>query len=148
MVTTAVVRAKRVRPRRERAHIYPDPCDHERELPYLEQPQAHSERKDIPITKPPSDSRKEKPLEQKHCEHDSRNRRRFVQQEHRIYQHPDRDEEEHREDVPQRSDVRQGLVTIVRLAQDHPGDECSKSEREAKEISSIPDPEPGGDYRD
>ena len=50
-------------------------------------------------------------------------RQRLLQQDHRIEQHPHRDEEQHRESVAQRQRVLRRLVAEFGLVEDHPGEE-------------------------
>jgi len=66
-------------------------------------------------------------------EQDGGDRGRVGQQEHRVEQHPDRHEEQHREGVPQRQRVSGRLVTHVRLAHDQAGQEGTERKGHAKD---------------
>ena len=57
---------------------------------------------------------------------------RRVEQRAVIKEHPDRDEEEHREGVAHRQDIGRGLVADFRLPDDHAAEERAERHRRAE----------------
>jgi hypothetical protein len=114
-----------------------------RELPHLEEAEADGERDDVHVTEGAGDAREDQALPHEDGEHDGEHDRGGVEQEGGVYEHPDGDEEEHREHVAQGAYVRQGLVAVVRLGEDDAGDKGAEGEGEAEDVGPVADAEAG-----
>ncbi len=90
----------RVHPRGDRPGVYAHASEHERELPNLKEPESHGERDYVPVTKGPRQAREDHPFSEEHEQDYRRDYQSFLQEKRRVYKHPDRDEEEHGEDIP------------------------------------------------
>ena len=61
-----------------------------------------------------------------------------------IQKHADGRKKHQTEYVAQRNDVAQRLITVIRLAQQHPGHKSAERKRKTENIGCVPDTQPDG----
>ena len=114
-----------------------DPGQHKRELAHLKESQPHGQGDDIYITEETAENAKDQPFAQGHHQHHQQDGRQIVEEIGGVQQHPHRDEKEQAEKIAQRNNVAQGLMAVVRLAENHSRHKGAQGKGEARKVGGV-----------